>query len=474
MQKKNHIFLLLKCIKPKEIKHFQGFLARPSAKNALRNEAFLKYLIPFHPHFDPIPPAEGMFAALEFKEKFNATALSNYLRKFQKEVEDFLILKAVKDEPFLRSNLIQKVANEENVPKLYFRELDRKTDMIERKNLSGFQYQYEKFKIKYDTFFHTTTSKTTREINEDLLLETKDAFDLYYTMLSFQLQSELETARSLSKITKVPSFKEAHSLYKRLPQTDFLDYYKQLTLFRIDFMNPKHDKLSQKIIDNITRLRNEEGLIIFNYILNRNADVNRKSKNSKIEESLELYKMKFSKDSPFKIDHVSVTTFQNILNFCVANNEMEFAKIFIAENIDKTPWKIRQSLRIYSTALVLFTEEKYARVLTVIKKIRPPYNLNLYYRISLLKLKALFEIWDSQKMTTTTEPTVKLFRTQKAFKTFLFKKKQIGNLSEEVYILLNNFLKCQQKLVERNKKYVRDKLETNLPIAERTWLSTKV
>ena len=458
------VLLLLESLVEEEKRQFRGFLKssmRIKSKDVLRllanlekaqKESNVRAL-----------KKEIIFAKLFPGVAYEDVKLRNLMRKLTRALEDYLLWKALQDQPLEREIRLNTIYRKRNVYSLFRKSSAKVAKELQGSAERGSRYFLEQFNLIKQGYFHPNTEK-----NEESVMDLREGFRCLHHFYEIErLHMEVEL-RNLERI------------YSKKYEADFFDsstedYAAPVLLKKVVSLMRNQDsalffELKDLFFQKNKELNEDDRNVIFLTLLNFAIGESSKKEEQFEREAFDLYQFGLAKAFLFSDGKITGPSFFNIAVLGSKLGECIWVKAFIQkyESNITTPYK--NDFLILAKSYLLFEEKKYQKLLDYLNTYEFNYSLlNLNARSLICRTYFELSILDASYKDLTENAIV-------SFEKTITRNKELSQNKRESYL---NFLHVLKKLLKANVNQAKqNKLKNSIlkfnHLYNRAWLLQKI
>ncbi len=462
------VLLLLESLIEEEKRQFRGFL-----KSSMRVKS--KDVIQLLANLEKAQKEsnvralkkENVFAKLFPGAVYEDVKLRNLMRKLTRALEDYLLWKALQDQPLEREIRLNTIYRKRNIYSLFRKSSVKVAKELKASAERGSRYFLEQFNLIKQGYFHPNTEK-----KEESVMDLQEGFRCLHHFYEIErLHMEVEL-RNLERI------------YARKYEADFFDsrtndYAAPVLLRKVVLLMKNQDaalyfELKDLFFQQTKELNEDDRNVIFLTLLNFAIGESSKKEEQFEREAFDLYQFGLAKGFLFSDGKITGSSFFNI---AVLGSKLG-ASIWVSAFIQKyetnitTPYK--NDFLILAKSYLLFAEKKYQEILDQLNNYEFNYALlNLNARSLICRTYFELSSLDASYNDLTENAIV-------SFEKTIMRNTELSQNKRESYL---NFLHVLKRLVKSKKlldfnQSKQNKLKNSISkfnqLYNKTWLLQKI
>lgn len=364
----NKLLKLLAQLSAKEIKEFHSYVKRLFPNNSALNR-LLEYLKKAHPDFSKDKLDSRKAHSYVFKEvEFKQQNINNAISDVRKELKRFLVWRYQEEFPYERDFLLLQLYKKLKAEKHFDQQLVTTMKGVEKQR-NDIWYWLKKMRIAHEYYYDP--KKEQINVEGQKLEAIMVNLDLFYTAAKLKYASEFYNRNALLKKTP-PNLIFLEEVMNKNWESSLLHYCFQLVIQLLQTRkNEIYFKLKKIIIDNLGHFSAENLNTFFSYLINHHAYLNKGGAEINVEELLELYKYgiecrAFVVNGVFNVSH-----YNNIVDLACKLKEFDWLEEFNKNCSCHLPESISESTFRLSSAFILFAQEEYGEVISILLSTYP-------------------------------------------------------------------------------------------------------
>jgi hypothetical protein len=482
MNDSNFIKLLRKCSK-NELKAFRDYVFSPFFNKNQKVQRLCDYVLNYAPDFRHSDlNKQIIFPKLFENRDYDRLPINNVISDLYQLLLDFLAFQELSERPqrlmdFQLKALLKKEMTqlaEQRIRRFHQLQSDSKWQDYE-----FFQHEYALFE-NLDELFLTHQKRG----YDENLQKKSDAFDVFYFANKLRMACDMASRNVVLNANYecrylavfLDDFHNEGTTNKLKEPKGWAEIpvikIYVTTLLMLENPNEEvHYFEVKKLLQNHFDLFPKSELTgIYSFLLNFCIRKINFGKGEFYSEILELYKVLLKRELIFKNEFLTQWTFRNIVTAGIRSNELDWAEKFILEYQNRLLPEERKNSVSYNLAAVYFAKKDYRSALQLLQNLSFSDN---FYQIGTktIQLKSYFEL----------EETEAFYSLVSAFLKYLRRNTQLSDYHKELNV---NFVKItkdifrlktskdliSEKVFQKNKTVIFEKLKDLKTVAERDWL----
>ena len=458
---------LLKTASPEDLRQIKKMLDSSFFTTNEHLGSLFKLLRSYYPDFQSKKlDKELVFQRLFPRHPYSDIKLRNLLRDFTRILEEYFILKAMRNDEFQKRKLLAKIYLERGNTEWFGKEMNRLQKSLEASPYRDGEYYREAYELNSIQLEAMPTNQL--KARAQLLAETASLLDAANRFATIKIESEQE------------SFSEIGSVHSASLQEDplkeniaFHIYQQLIKLYQTENLGV-FQQLIQLFSQNINLVRPHLRLELLTHLINYAI---RSMKNDDLfynQIALELYQLGLSHQILIQNNHLSSTAYLNIITIGAKAKAFEWTTQFAKDYEKYLPEATKQEVETLGRAHLNFHQQRFSRA---IDEIAQQHFVHPFYRIGarLHSLRCYYELFllNDSYFSFLTDQCLALeksvYRNQFISKSYA---KAILNFSKFIRKLANKRL--LKKLTTREINYFSDQLKNQNITISRSWLLEKI
>lgn len=487
------LFLLLKALSPKEIKHLEWWLSSPLHNNSQEVTNLYRNIIRTHRNLDkPINKLTllnytGITQTNDKRDKLSPkedALLRQVIFKLTSQIQDFLVWQKSKaDKPATR-RLLMDIFLERQLYKLVSSTLLRSKKEIETSAYRNIDYCENTFKItEMEFYMGIILSNRSSKVDVQQVIKTLRRACISKLLRYYCAAKNVETILKIKYdyplINPIMAHLEDHP-DKNIPIIQM--YYTLIRL--IDEGEEKYYfELKEYLFNNIAAFDLTEIRQFLGFMLNYCIHKAKEESIHFVQEEHDIY------DRGLKIGcwsagiYFSPHQFINIVLNALKLDKTNWARDFIDNHNEKLSPDTKKDILNYCYALVYFKIKELEEAHKCLTKIKTPEDFIYHLRFKVLLIKIYYEL---QELNVDNADTHSINYELEAIRHYIVSTRN-KKMSESMRQWYNNFVNIFKSILDRHKKLIyeeevsiknidklKEKLHNTSPIVERPWLEEKI
>lgn len=385
---------LLKLLNKEECRRFKKMLQSPFFTANKHLVKIYDYLIKGYPEFaSPKLDKALVFAHLFPKIKYNDNKLRMLLREFTRQLEDFLIIKEVRENEEARKKQLVHIYGQRNQMELFKKGTFQLLEEMEAMPIKDKNHFFEQQQLIQELVYHPATSELKERYS--LQLDMMENLEIHYWTNKVWLSCNL---LSIQKFLEVEyAIKDLAISAEKLPKKYFekhppLDTYIKSFQF-LKSPSPSHYfEFKSAYLNNLNKMKESDQRDLFSYALNYSILQHNQGNFLFSKESFEWLKFGLNNQFLIESNRIDDSIFTNTCLLALRLDAINWADQFIKTYeiyLDKSNKKDTIKL---CEAYILFYEKKYLHLITFLKNYKFKHFKDIL-RIKSLLLRSYFELF---------------------------------------------------------------------------------
>lgn len=363
---------LLKLLDKEELRRFKKLLQSPFFTTNSHLLKIYEYLIKYAPNYDSPKITKSLIFTYLFPNKtYNDNKLRMLLREFTKQLEDFLVIKSVRDDEEYRKRKLIEVYGERNQMDLFEKGTFHLLAENEKKTIKERNHFYEQQQLIQSYIYHPAILKA-KEVAE-LQVKAVENLELYYWSNKVWLACNLISSKQFLKVNyPIEQLEFSTDLLskKQLSKHPPLDIYlKAFQLLKLPSAE-NYFELKRAYISKLQVLQEKDKRDLLSYLFNFSVRQNNLGVPFAVNEVFNLYQIGLQHKLLIESDKMDSAVFRNCCFSAVRIKEFNWAASFIEEYQIYLNEDERQDLVIICKALLLFYKKDYTSTIELISPYR--------------------------------------------------------------------------------------------------------
>lgn len=463
---KSKAIVLMKSLSVWELKAFEKFVASPFHNPNSSVTDLFKYLKQHYPLFNNNDISYSSLSCKVFRiKKPDVPRFRHTLTELTRLLEKFYMQLSMSENSAAQKKLLSAELFKRGIDKYFSQQISetRKTTDV-KKDIS----YYENLVAWSELSYEFASSRKNRQPDSDLQ-NLSDNLDNFYLVKKIKYCCEILNRSNIIGTTyTIPLLAPLLSHLENNPHaTPLISIYYQTLLTITDNKNEDHfhklKALLQKHQHEITIKENRD---IYAFAQNYCIRQLNTGNLHYLKELFEIYKIVLEEKIIFDNKQLSHADFKNICAVSIRLNELKWADEFILSHAKFLSSEFRKNSVNYNSARLHFARKQFKPAIKLLTTVE---FTDVFYHLDAKSL--LLKIYFENKEY---EPLYSLINT---FKIYLKRSKQISEYQRTIY---NNLLSRVRLLAQLHagdklmSEKIKTELETELPVADMSWLKEKI
>jgi hypothetical protein len=425
---------------------------------------------------------EKVFQHIYGNVAFNDQRFNKLVYQLKRCLEQFLVAYDIEQDTVLQNRLLLRALEKRNHSS-YEKKSEKAIKLMEQKPSKeiGVDDYLDLFQLNYDLWSNINTEKTAPKFQ--FFQAANENLDKYYFLNKLKILFEYQSANNIIadqfeiyQADNLVSLVSSHPDLKNHPTVQiFLLAIKMLkSNEEIDYLNLKNTFLAS-----IDQLHKKDARDIFVLLFSFYSQGFNNGKLSFLKDSFELSKFAEAQGLLAENNRIRDIEYHNIALVGFHTGNFEWTDCFI-EKYKPFLSPVNQILTYtYVKAFSCFKQKDYDEVIKLLNQIEYKFNLNLSMAVKIrtLRLRALFDSWETQGYSKIKEKNSLKSQVQQ-FNRFINCHKKLATKRKDAYLVFARFISQLIKVIERdsiNSLIVTKRLlNQSTPIVFLDWLKIKI
>ncbi|MBK7008468.1 MAG: hypothetical protein IPH36_07485 [Saprospiraceae bacterium] len=387
--------------------------------------------------------------------------------------EEFITQKELDNDGSEKLRLLMKAYTNRNLSDLFgslIHHIEYNKKLHQNKNAEHYLNMYNIERAIMDINFHDNTIG--RKVEMDKVLNVEEmSYNLDVFFIAEKLRSYC-TLLSWNQTFKLNKKIIGIDVILKLAQSPFFKDYPPIAIYYLISVIKSHEgntedyyKLKDLLIANLHHFDKKEGKDLLDLVIGYCIGLANKNLPEFGGEALAWYKIGLERDIIIRDEHISPTTFRNIVLYALREGEYEWTEIFIQEYAKFLDPTVRESNVNFSLARVEWYNKNYKRVIQLLAYT----DYKEVFQALLSRTLLLLSYYELNE----TESLESLFS---SFKLYLDREKTLTKQRKEQYYSLIKFTRALTKIQSSNKvklSKLKMEIEKKEAIVNKNWLLDK-
>ncbi len=462
---------VLKLLNKEELRRFKKLLQSSFFTTNEHLPKLYTYLIKYAPEFISSKLNKPLLFAYLFPDKkYNDNKLRMLLRTFTRHLEDFLIIKEVRDSEKERKKQLIHIYGKRSQMELFEKGTFRLLEEMKLTPIKDKNHFFEQQQLIQELVYHPATKKSIESV--ELQTEMLEHLELHYWTNKIWLSCNLLSQKKFLKTT----YEVVHleTAIKKIP-TAYFQKYPPLSAFKKTFLFLKapsdtaYFELKESYIEIVPQLSksNQQDLLV--YLMNYAISKWNQGEKIFFNENFELMKVGLKYDLLIESGRLNASIFINACLFAIRSKDFQWVEQFMINYEKYLEEDQKEDIKTLCRGFIYFYQEKYIKLTDLL--INYPFREtrdNL--RAKALLLRSYFELFLK-------DPSYFDVFLAYSFscERFFRRKKSIAKNVIDLYLNLISILRKIAKLIKEKKcnKAELEKIEEKIKeekIALKLWL----
>lgn len=366
--KDSKLIKIFKLLNKEELRRFKKQLQSPYFTTNKHLLTLYSYLIKDYPTFtSPKLSKPLIFNHLFPTKKYNDDKLRMLLREFTRQLEDFLVIKEIRTDDFLRKKQLVGIYGKRNQMELFKKGAFRLLEEMEALPIKDKNHFFEQQQLIQELVYHPATT----DLKEKFILKTDmmKNLDLHYWSNKIWMACNL---LSMQKFLKVEyEIKDLNTAIQKFPERYFQRYPPLATFVKaFQFLKSPSDEFyfqfKSAYLENLDKLNQVDSrdlyAYLFNYIILRHNQGN----TFFTKENFEWIKIGLENELLIESGKMDDSIFTNCCLTALSLNDFEWAENFICDYevyLDKSK---KEDVKILCRSFICFFKKDYSKLIDLL------------------------------------------------------------------------------------------------------------
>lgn len=487
------LFLLLKVLSPKEIKHLEWWLSSPLHNNTKEVTNLYRNIVYTHRNLDKPINKLTLLNYTEVTQTNNKrdklspkedALLRQIIFKLTNQIQEFLVWQKFKQDKHTTKFLLMDVLLERQLYKFVSSTLLRSKKEIETSKYRNIDYCENVFNITQMEFYigiilKNRSSKVDVQQVINTLRQSFVSKLLRYYCAAKSRETILKIKYDYPLITPIVAHLEKH------PDKNIPIIYMYYTLLKLieEEKQEYYYELKEYLFDNITVFDLTEIRQFLGFMINYCTQKSKEGQNHFFQEQHNIYLWGLKIGCWSAGIHFSPHQFLNIVLNALRLNKIDWTKNFIENHHGELSPDLKKNILNYSYALMYFKTKDLGKAQEYLTNIKVSEDFIYHLGFKVLLTKIYYEL---QELSIDNADTHAINYELEAIRHYIISTRN-KKMSESKRQSYNNFVNIFKSILDRHKKLIyeeevstknleklKDKLHKTSPIVERTWLEEKI
>lgn len=390
----NKLLKIFKLLDKEETRRFKKLLQSSFFTTNAHLLRLYDYLIKYYPYFDSPKLTKALIFTYLFPDRaYNDNKLRMLLRKFTRQLEDFLVIKEVQGNEEERKKYLVGIYGKRNEMKLFEKETFKILEKLKNAPIKDKNKLYDQQKLIQQYIYHPTASKLS-SVNS-LQNEMIENLELFYLTNKIWLDCNMLSSQNFLKSNY--SFEKTEELIGNLPK-EYLQLHSSLNIY-IDAFNllktPSNNnyfllKINYQKKIKTLNISDRRDLLV--YLLNYAIFQYNKGELIFLNESFGLFKLGLNQALFVENSRFDENTFSNCCIVAARLGEFGWANNFINTYAQYLDEKYSKDIKTLSQAYLLFYQNNYKDLIEAISSYQFARLIDIQRAKSLL-LRSYFDLF---------------------------------------------------------------------------------
>lgn len=459
------LIILLKSLKPEEIRWLTKFVHSPFYNSNVYVIALFNILKPTYPDFDTKTiNKEKIWQKLFPQKKMESGRLRLIMHNLAGLVEEFMVANRLKKQSSLFRSLLNTELGERDMYDFFEKETFRQLQELEASPYRDNQYFKEKKELLMQWYGHPGTN---RQKQTDIIKELSENQKIHHALEELQLIFAHNARAIVSSELAIKKLPKHTISIAETSNNALIKIYVLLANLQQGAENL--DKIINIFSTHLATLRREEKRTIIQILINHSARLYNSGKSKTPQKLLNLYKLGLENDCVLVNDEITEATFQNIIVVGALCEDWDWTNKFIKNYQAKLPNLSREAATAMGQGLLHFYKKEYDRSIEILLDCKFS-KLQQEIQSKLILIRCYFE-----KFVIDNSYYELLFFQIKAFEKYIRRKEAIP--TQKIEELLN-FTKFLKRIIEKRNKLealsgLQNQIMTAKNVTLKNWLLEK-
>lgn len=462
-------FTLLQILSTDSFQRFRRYLYYNTPRSN-QYPPVMDFLAGIHPKYDAYKgdlkaEIEAILLAHDAKT-MNNKRRGNFLSRLTSELEDFLAIEQLKNDPNTRRQLTYQALRHHGAVLAYNEALENSIAELAAETDLSTEHHYAQLKVFHEAYYNTVNNKFLMEDQGLAYLQgAREQLHLFFQKLDLKYRVELKNRNNVLRAADA-SDSDGNKVVSAPPSVandTFFQLYQMVDALQNDPLNEGlfHTAV-QCYRQEGAKLDDEDRGILLRYLKNASAIILRNASSlDSLRLSFELADLGWRYNVFDALGGYTTMNFLNYVEIAVALNELDWLEEFISSSIRKIPKNQQKEVEALAMANLYYGRKNYPEALTCMRATKSK-DEQLELRIRMLYCKIFYKNGSNDALESML----------KSFDTYL---RRSDIFQEDIVRAYLNFLKLLRLLVDVQQH---DKLKKLLPVTAplygRMWLEQQL
>jgi len=473
---------LFKVVDKQELQKFGKYLSTTYHNTNKAVYQLFLYIVNYAPHFTSSKLKKAsVYNYLYGDEVLNDQKLNKLAYQLKTILQEFLIHLEIEKNQLLKDRLLVQVLEKRNHP-AYAKHSRRSIKAIDQKTgqEKDIQDYLDLFQLNYTLWSDVNTQK----IGSDLftLKEANQHLDKFYFLNKLKIILEYESAKHIIaekfdiayQVELINLIKAHPNLTNNISISLFLKSLKLLASPNKD----NYDDLKKSLFDKVALLPQKNARDIMIILNNYNSKLLGTNPIWATQESFELFQFGDKNELLLENGRIRDIEYANAIRVSLFIQKVDWANLFAEKYKPFLGPSIRAVTYVFVKALIYFNQQEFGQVIKLLNKVEftEKLALNTAIQIRTLRLRALYDLWESNDYQPSKE-ILTITKLTNSFEGFIMRHKKIAVSKKKDYAQFTHFLRkiinCQKKQQQVEKKLltISATLKNTSSVTLRPWLT---
>lgn len=366
--KESKLLKIFKLLDKEEVRRFKKQLQSPYFTTNKRLLTLYNYLLKDYPTFNsPRLRKSRIFTYLFGKEAYNDNKLRMLLREFTRQLEDFLVIKEVRENDFLRKKQLVDIYGKRSQMELFEKGTFRLLEEMEAFPIKDKNHFFERQQLLQALVYHPATTN----LKEQFILKTDmmENLDLHYWSNKIWMACNLLSMQKFLKFEY--EIADLNIAIQKFPERYF-QQYPPLTTFVKAFQflqNPSDEfyfQFKSVYLENLDQLNQTDSRDLYAYLLNYIILRHNQGNTFFTKENFEWIKIGLNNELLIEAGKMDDSVFTNCCLTATSLNNFEWAENFIHNYEIYLEESKKEDVKVLCQSFICFFQKDYSQLIDLL------------------------------------------------------------------------------------------------------------